>query len=129
MTTTLKFPQDLLRFLYWVFFKPFTLDRYIHQIDPTLGPDPSISTLWRRSKAHPEFRSLIPLAFFHILVTPWLIGFPVAGLFALMGFQVNWDSVAGGVAFGVVFGVVFGVAGGVAGVVAVGVAFGVAVGV
>jgi hypothetical protein len=37
---TLQFPQDLLRFLYWVFFKPITLDRYIHEIDPTLGRDP-----------------------------------------------------------------------------------------
>jgi hypothetical protein len=70
MPTTLQFPEDLLRFLYWLFFKPITLDRYIHEIDPTLGRDPSLFTLWRRSQAHPEFRSLIALALFHIVLTP-----------------------------------------------------------
>jgi len=49
MPTTLQFPQDLLRFLYWAFFKPITLDRYIHEIDPTLGRDPSLFTLWHKS--------------------------------------------------------------------------------
>jgi len=126
---TLQFPQDLLRFLYWVFFKPITLDRYIHEIDPTLDIDPSLFTLWRQSQAHPEFRSLIALALPHILVTPWLIAFPVAGLFALLGFDVNWTGVALGVAVGVGVGVAWGPAVGVAFGVAGGMAFGVRVGV
>jgi hypothetical protein len=135
---TLRFPQDLLKFLYWVFFKPITLNKYIHQVDPTLGNNPSLFILWRRSKGHPKFRTLISLSFFHILLTPWLLGFLVASLFALAGFEVDWFGVVGGVtagvvggmvggmAFGVTFGVAFSVAFGLAGGLAGGVAFGVA---
>ena len=28
----LRFPQDILRFQYWVFFKPITLQRYIYKM-------------------------------------------------------------------------------------------------
>jgi hypothetical protein len=124
----LRFPQDILRFLYWVFFKPITLSHYLRSIDPSLPRDPSIWRLWRKRKEYPEFIPMIQLAFFHIFVTP-LITFPLAFLLQLAGFEVDWYGVAFGVAFGVALGVAFGVALGVALGVAVGVAFGVAYGV
>src|SRR6266542_3704285 len=99
----LLFPRDLLKFLYWVFFKPITLDRYIHEIDPTLGPDPSMYILRRRSKEHPEFRSLISLSSFHILITPWFVSFIIPLLLVIAGFNVDWLGVVVGVAFGVCF--------------------------
>jgi hypothetical protein len=123
-------PRDLLRLFYLSFFKPISLDRYIHQVDPTLGRNPGLLTLWRRSRAHPEFGPLVKLAWFHILLTPWLLGFAGAGLFALAGFHLNWfDVTIGVVVFGVVFGVAVGMARGVAGGVAWGVAGGAAWGV
>jgi len=129
MMKPLLFPRDLLRFLYWVFFKPITLERYMQRIDPTLKTDTSLIVLWRRSKQYPELRPLLLLTFFHILITPWPVAFLIAGGFALAGFDVYWVGVAVGVALGVAFGVAGGVAGGVAVGVAVGVAFGVALGV
>ena len=116
----LRFPHDLLRFLYWVFFKPITLNRYLRNIDSSLpGTNiaPSLWALWKRRKEHPEFLPVIQLAFFHLLVTP-LLAFPLAWGFQLAGFEVNWL----GVAVGVAIFVVYGVAGGVAVGVAVGVA-------
>jgi hypothetical protein len=128
MPTTLQFPQDLLRFLYWVFFKPSTLERYVYEINSKLSRNPDLFTLLWWSRAHPEFRSLIALAFFHIVLTPWLIAFPVTGLFALIGFNVNWAAVAIGVAIGVAVGVVRGMTFSMAGGVAFSVAFSVAFG-
>ena len=126
----LRFPQDILRFLYWVFFKPLTFDRYLHEIDASLPSYSTISLwdLWKRRKTHPRVLPIIQLAFFHLFVTP-LLAFPIAYLFQLLGFEVSWFVVALGVAFGVVVGVVVGVAGGVAYGVALGVAVGVALGV
>jgi uncharacterized protein len=142
---SLRFPGDLLLFLYWVFFKPLTLDRYIHQIDPNLGSSPGLFVLWRRRKEHPEFRPLTSLALFHIFVTPWVFAFLLAWFFSLAGFDVIWIGVVVGVAisvafslafslvlsvvFSVVFGVLAGVGFGVIVGVAVGVGFGGAIGV
>lgn len=125
MNTTLKFPQDILRLLYWVFFKPITLDRYIHEIDPTLPRAPGLFTLWRRGKTKSELRSLIPLAFFNILVTPWLPGlfllmeispissptkwFPYAFGFAVIMFLFALIELIAVEAFGLAFGVNFSV--------------------
>ncbi|MEO7840307.1 MAG: hypothetical protein ABIU06_13250, partial [Anaerolineales bacterium] len=67
--------------------------------------DPSLLMLWRRRKEHPEFIPIIQLSFLNILVTPWLIAFPIAYLFQLAGVEVNWLLVAFGVAYGVAFGV------------------------
>ena len=36
METTLTFPKDLLRLLYWLYFKPLTLRRYVRELDPRL---------------------------------------------------------------------------------------------
>jgi hypothetical protein len=36
MPDTLRFPHDLLRLLYWMYFKPFTLRAYARRIAPEL---------------------------------------------------------------------------------------------
>ncbi len=102
------FPNDLLRLLYLVFFKPISLDRYIHQVDPTLGRITGLITLWRRSREHPEFRPLINLVVFHILFTPLLLGFLAAALSWLVGFNVNWSLTAFGLGVGIMFGLIVG---------------------
>ncbi len=118
----LRFPQDILRFLYWVFFKPITLRNYVYKIDASLSAyrDRNLFMLWQRRKEHPEFVPVIYLALFNVAFMP-LLAFPLAWLLQIVGFEVFWLGVAGGVAVGV--------AGGVAGDVAVGVMFGVALGV
>jgi hypothetical protein len=122
-SSPLRFPQDTLRFLYWVFFKPITLHNYIHKIDPLISSidDPSLFILWRRRKEHPEFIPIIQLGLLNIFVISWL-AFPLTWVFQLAGFEVDWFrvafGVAGGVAGGVAFGVAVSVAGGVAGGVA-----------
>ena len=37
--TLLRFPRDLLRLLYWIYFKPFTLRRYARRLDARLDED------------------------------------------------------------------------------------------
>ncbi len=135
---SLRFPQDILRLAYWVFFKPITLQNYISKIDPALSrnSDPSLLSLWKRRKEHPEFLSLIWLSLLNIVFMP-MLAFPLCWIFQLAGYDINWFKVAvvvavgvaGGVAVGVAGGVAIGVAEGVAAVVAFGVAIGVAFGV
>ena len=62
----MAFPRDLLRFLYWIFFKPFSLQAWIRQVDPTLG---NVATLLTRPHGHPA-RPLVNLALFYILAAP-----------------------------------------------------------
>lgn len=127
----LRFPDDWLRFLYWVFFKPIALYYYIYAIDPSLSTvdDPSIFQLWRRREEHPEFTSIIQFSFLNSLIAPWLIIFPIALLFRLVGLEVIWlgviFSAAFGMAVGVMWGIAFGVVLGVTGGVVVSVVFGV----
>jgi uncharacterized protein len=82
----MKFPQDLLRFLYWIFFKPFSLYRWIHQIDPTLETAAHVLTLsYDRST-----RPLRNLALFYILVMPWLLAAGTGLVISGWGADVNW---------------------------------------
>ena len=117
MIKPLYFPNDLIRLLYWVFFKPFTLDIYIHQINPALSRHPDMFTLWRDSQKYPELRSLINLSFFFILVAP-LLAIPIAILLTLVGFEVEWFNLIYGVIFvemiGIVGGMLYSVDGGIA---------------
>jgi hypothetical protein len=85
----LLFPRDLLKFLHWLFFKPFTLGRYMREIEPSLGADTSLYTLWKSRKGHPEVRSLLALSFFHILVTPWLMSFLLTLLLETAGYKIG----------------------------------------
>ncbi len=116
VTQPLRFPRDLLRVLYWAYFRPFTLARYLEQRDVSL--ESSLWMLWRHRREYPELRDLVYLTLFHILVTPWL-ALPLAGLRAWLGVPVNWDGVLrgvlGGVLTGVLTGMLVGVLGGVLG--------------
>lgn len=129
MDDTLVFPRDLLRILYWVFFRPITLERYIKSFDAKLARDTSLFTLWIRGNNYPELRQLVWLCFFHILITPWITGFVTAGVFGLFGYSVNWFILLIGIVFGVVVGVAVGVLGGGALGVGLGAGLGIAVGV
>lgn len=82
----MRFPRDLLRFLYWIFFKPFSLQTWIRQLDPGIG---NVATLLTR----PHSRSagpLVKLALFHILVTSWLLAVGTGSILSQAGADVNW---------------------------------------
>lgn len=149
-TRPLRFPQDILRFLYWVFFKPITLHRYIYQIEPVLSTnaDLNLYKLWQQRKVHPEFGPIICLSLLNIVFMP-LLAFPLIWVFQLVGIEVNWfravfgvgsgiliavlvsgsGDIAEGITFGLVLGLGVGLAGGMAGSVVIGVVAGMAYGV
>jgi MFS family permease len=82
----MKFPQDLLRFLYWIFFKPISLHTQINQLDPGIG---NVATLLTRSYDQ-SAQSLKNLALFYILIMPWLLGLGTGILLSGLGMDVNW---------------------------------------
>jgi hypothetical protein len=82
----MKFPQHLLRFLYWIFFKPFSLHAWIRQIGPGMGNTAALLT----SSHDRSDRSLNYLALFYILVMPWLMATGTGVVLAWLGMDVNW---------------------------------------
>ncbi|MEI7848968.1 MAG: AAA family ATPase, partial [Chloroflexota bacterium] len=130
----LRFPQDILRFLYWIFFKPNTFRRTMHIIDTSISRYgySNLYQLWKRREGYPKIIPIIWLSLFNIIFMP-LLAFPLAWTIQLAGFEISWYGVAVGVAGGVVFGVAFGVAldvaHGVAFSVAIGIGFGMGFGV
>jgi len=83
----MKFPRDWLRFLYWIFFKPFSLYKLIHQLDQTIGH--AAALVLTRSR-NPSVRSIGNLAMVYILIVPWLLAFGTGVLLSLLGMDVNW---------------------------------------
>jgi len=82
----MKFPQDLLRFLYWIFFKPFSLQTWISRLDPAMRNTASLMTNSRNPSAQP-FRYL---ALFYVLVMPWSLAIGTGFLLTSLGMDVNW---------------------------------------
>jgi hypothetical protein len=86
----MKFPRDLLKFLYWIFFKPVSLHTQIDQLDPGIG---NVATLLRRSYDR-SAQSLKNLTMFYILVAPWLLGVGTGIVLSQSGIDVNWLKLA-----------------------------------
>ncbi len=107
MNTSLKFPQDLLRFLYWVFFKPTTFRKNGILPNDDNAPNPTwldFLSDWRTSK----IRDVLLLSLVHILITPWLLGFLACLLLSSMGFPVNWFGMLIGIVSGMIICLWFG---------------------
>lgn len=82
----MKFPHDLLRFLYWIFFKPFSLHTWISQIDPVMGNTAALLT----SSRNVSIRSFKYLALFYVLVMPFLLAIGTGLVLTSLGMDVNW---------------------------------------
>jgi hypothetical protein len=81
-----QFPQDLFRFLYWIYFRPFSLHAWINQLDPNIGSVPALLT-----RSHERsVQSLKKLALFSIFILPGLLGFGTGLLLLRLGLDVNW---------------------------------------
>ena len=85
---SLRFPSDLLRFLHWIFFRPFTLRSYLHDIDPTFS---HASALFTRSRQHnQQYSALTWLATVYIWLVPILLGVGLGSILDSRGIPVNW---------------------------------------
>jgi len=82
----MKFPQDLLRFLYWIFFKPFSFRSWVSQLDPAMGNTAALL------KGSPDrsARSFRYLALFYILLIPWFLAVVTGLVLTARGMEVNW---------------------------------------
>jgi hypothetical protein len=85
-----RFPQDLLRFLYWIFFKPIALHMWIDQLDPGIG---NVAILLTHSDDR-SAQSLKGLALFTIFIAPGLLGFGTGIVLSQLGMDVNWLKLA-----------------------------------
>ena len=85
-TQSMKFPKDLTRFLYWIFFKPISLYAWTSQIDPTLA---TVAQLFTRSSDR-STQGLKTLALFYILVMPWVLAVATGLVLSQLGTDVNW---------------------------------------
>lgn len=127
-------PQDYALIIYWVFFFPQALKWYERTYCPAV-PGWAELPFWQRGRKFlttPQGKFWLQAQLAHIVATPTL-GFGLAFLFQLLGFEVDWGKVAfglaGGGAFGLVVGGAFGLARGLTEGLAEGVAVGVTVGV
>jgi hypothetical protein len=82
----MKFPQDLLRFLYWIFFKPFSLYTLINQLDRTIG---NATALLLTRSHNPSVRSIGNLALVYVLIVPWLLALGTGVVLSQLGMDVN----------------------------------------
>ena len=82
----MKFPQDLLRFLYWIFFKPISLYIWINQLDPAIG---NVTHLLI-SPSDKSVRELKNLTLFYVMVVPWLLAIGTGLVLTWLGVEVNW---------------------------------------
>jgi hypothetical protein len=85
-TQNMKFPQDLTRFIYWIFFKPISLYTWISQIDPTLA---NVAHLLTRASDR-SMQGFKSLALFYILVMPWVLAVATGLVLSQLGTDVNW---------------------------------------
>ena len=82
----MKFPQDLLRFLYWIFFKPFSFRSWVSQLEPAMGSTAVMFT----SSLDRSAQSFKSLALFYVLVVPWLLAAGTGLILTWLGKDVNW---------------------------------------
>jgi len=92
MPDTLRFPRDLLRLLYWLYFKPLTLRAYVRRIDPELNENLDLWGLSEQQRTDPRVRHLIWLSLALFICVP-LVAVPATGavidLLAVSGIPVS----------------------------------------
>jgi len=88
MPDTLRFPHDLLRLLYWMYFKPLTLRAYARRIAPELDEDLKLWELSDEQRADPRVRHLLWLSLTLISGTPLVI-------VPIIGAVINWLAESG----------------------------------
>jgi len=85
----LRFPHDTFRLLYWIFFKPFTLRRYVKKIDDRLDQDLKLWEAKDKWNENEELRELTKIVWALLAVAPITITAIVG--FALQFFVVPFE--------------------------------------
>ena len=99
-----------LTFLYWVFFKPISLRRYINESDPSLG---SIASLLMR-RHNPLALSFKNYSLLYATFIPCLLGFGLTWALSRLGLEVNWLKLALYLSVGIIMSSTFSIGFGVA---------------
>jgi len=105
LDSLLRFPQDLLRFLHWIYFRPFTLQTYLDRSGLLTGSAFELFTRARQN--HRTRRPLVLLASFYIWLVPWLLGISLSMGIALLGRSENWLSLAFYLVLGTMLSLIF----------------------
>ena len=80
------------RLLYWSFFKPYSLNRWLTKIAPTLTSNTSISSLSITRLENPKLQRLVGQYWWLSLVSPLLVVGVFGGLSpSLTGLSFDWD--------------------------------------
>jgi hypothetical protein len=82
----MRFPQDLPRFLYLIYFKPYSFHIWINELDPAIG---NVTHLLIQPSDR-SVRAFRNLTFFYVLVMPWLVAAGTALVLTGLGLEVNW---------------------------------------
>jgi hypothetical protein len=101
----LRFPQDLLRFLYRVFFKPFSLYRLLERVFPSLTS--TMGLFLPAINRSVEGRSLARMVIFYSLPVPWMLGLLAGLVLAALRQAVNWPQLALFLCLGCMLGLAF----------------------
>jgi len=87
---TLTFPKDILRLLYWIYFKPFTLRRYVRHLDPRLDEKLELWQVQERTSSVPELRNLAWLWWALLAIAPMSVTI-VVGLAIEVISSFHWE--------------------------------------
>jgi hypothetical protein len=82
----MKFPQALPRFLYWIYFKPYSFYIWINELDPAIG---NVTHLLIRPSDR-SVRAFKSLTLFYVLAMPWLLAAGTGLVLTGLGLEVNW---------------------------------------
>jgi hypothetical protein len=105
LDSPLRFPHDLLRFLHWIYFRPFTLQTYLNLSGLPTGSVFELFTRGRQDNA--ARRTLVLLASFYIWLAPWLLGISFSIVLAWLGKNENWLSLVFYLVLGTMLSLVF----------------------
>ena len=101
----MRFPQDILHFLYLVFFKPLSLEKQIRQADPTITTAAILLARFDGGSLKPLRRLVI----YYALIAPTLLCFGTGVILWNLGMSVNWLNLTLYLFIGIVLGLSFGV--------------------
>jgi len=87
----MTYVTECLRLLYWIYFKPFTFERWLQDIHPELKTDTNLFSMQEEFRNNPRLRRYAGQVWWLIAVTPLLVVLLVAPTYTLFsGDSFNW---------------------------------------
>jgi len=89
---TRTFIEACLRLLYWGYFKPFTLQRYLQTIHPELKDDSNPFAMQSEWEAYPQLRQYATLLWWTVVAVPWGVTLLFGLLYTLISpYPFKWE--------------------------------------